>query len=129
MRVQTAEFFKAILQRCLGAFHLAVRNAKDIHTDLRASPDPVARILHEVMLDVNGKVESEYHKREFQNIAEFLLWVATKDTAYLSQRDAMLIALLKRADDLRAVLKDVPPEMWNVNVHARREKKDGVAPR
>lgn len=129
MRIQTGEFFKAVLQRCLAGFHLAVRNAKDIRQDLEASPDTVARILHEVMVKVNANVQSEYHRQQFAEVAEFLLWVATKDTAYTSQRDALLLALLDRADDLRAVLKSVPPEMWTVNVHANREKKGGMLPR
>jgi hypothetical protein len=102
------------VQRLLWLAHKAIADKDEIRATLDSATNPVVKAILAIVDDVNANVKEVHQRRSFQELAEFLLWIYYRDTAYRDQGDYALFQLLSKADELKAVLAPKLPEDWYI---------------
>lgn len=104
----------ALMRKKLG--ESASREA--IHEDMQNCGNLGIKVVNDIVMDTASFVKCDHQKLILSELTELVLWIAVNDTAY---RDIFFYALdemLKRADEIRSLIKPYvkPPNKWHVNV-------------
>lgn len=94
------------------------RTKNEIASDLENSGNLVIRMLNDELKNSTGKICQCYHKDISLEMAQLLLWIVYKDTAF---RDVFFYTLKNILEKNEKLLKEidqyiVPPEKWYVNL-------------
>jgi len=94
------------------------RTKNQIDDDLSNSGNMVIRILNEEIVKSVNKINACYHKDISKEMAQLLIWIMYKDTAFREVFFDTLDNTLKRQEQLKKELQQYlsPPEKWYVNL-------------
>lgn len=93
-------------------------SAKAIHDDMQNCGNLGIKVINDLICDTASFVKCDHQKNIIIDLTELGLWICYKDTAYRDIFFYLLDEILKRADEIRALIKPYvkPPEQWHVNV-------------
>lgn len=119
----------------LGYHHLKV-DMDTIDENLRFYPNPVIKNLNAVLTIGANQIKPYWQRRMTKQYGQLLLWLIAKDTAYRDIFFWMLDEMLKKADEMRVLIKPFvkPPEQWIPNVwfdskeKTKKLRKEGKLP-
>ena len=111
-------------------------SAKAIHDDMQHCGNFGIKIINDIVVDAAQLVKCPHQKGVVQDLTELGLWICYKDTAYRDIFFYILDEILKRADEIRELIKPYvkQPKDWHVNVWidsketTKRQIKDGNIP-
>ena len=104
----------ALMRKKLG--ESASREA--IHEDMQNCGNIGIKVINDIVMDTANFVKCDHQKLILSELTELVLWIAVNDTAYRDLFFYTLDEMLKRADEIRALIKPYvkPPGKWHVNV-------------
>ena len=101
----------------LGYRHLKV-NAIIIDENLQFAPNPVIKNLNAILTIGANQIKPYWQRKMTLAYGQLILWLLAKDTAYRDIFFWVFNEVLKKADELRVMIKPFvkPPEQWIPNI-------------
>lgn len=101
----------------LGYHHLKV-DMNIVDENLRFYPNPVIKNLNAILTIAANQIKPYWQRRMTLQYGQLILWLIAKDTAYRDIFFWILNEILKRADELRIMIKPFvkPPKQWIPNI-------------
>jgi len=101
----------------LGYHHLKV-DMDIIDENLSFYPNPVIKNLNAILIIGANQIKPYWQRRMTKAYGQLILWLIAKDTAYRDIFFWVFNEVLKKADELRKMIKPFvkPPEEWTPNI-------------
>lgn len=93
-------------------------SVKAIQDDMKNCGNLGIKVINDIVLDTTSFVKCDHQKNIIIDLTQLGLWICYKDTGYRDIFFYLLDEILKRADEIRELIKPFvkPPEQWHVNV-------------